>query len=1057
MRSFMKHITAKALFIFFLLSTIIYGQFGKNKVQYKEFDWYYIQTDHFDIYFTQDGGTLAEFTSKVAENALAYIERSFKYRINNRITLIIYNSQNDFQETNVIDQYLSEGIEGFTELFKNRVVVQFQGSYKKFRHLIHHELVHAVMNDMFYGGTLQNIISNNININIPIWFSEGMAEYQALGWDIDTDMFIRDAAINEYLPDIQRLDGYFAYRGGQSVFYYIERKYGKEKIGELISKIRNAGNVDAGFKDAIGLTIEELNERWRKEIKRIYWPDVAKRKDPDDFAKRLTDTKKDGGSYNTSPAISPQGDKIAFLSNRDYYFDLYIMDATEGKILKKLVKGNRTADFEELNILTPSLSWSPDGKKIALGAKSGGYDVIYLIDIESEDRETISLNLEGVKSVTWSPDGNSLAFIGHTAKQSDLYLYDLRTNQLQNLTDDIFSDSDPAWASDGSKIFFSSDRTDLISKETLPDTFKIYRHNYNQLDIYSFSLNDRKIDRITSLPNSDETSPIVSPDGKELLFISDMNGINNIYLMRLSRNGSDENSNTIFPITNSLNGLYQLSASKDGKKLAFSTLYQSAFNIFLLNNPFEIKLDEPKLEPTLFISSLMKGSSLGQFIEPDSSNADQKSLNDSISVVVGNIVDTSKVYGDSVEIDFSNYVFGTDFNLPKDTTQPDNSKFSLVNNLDKQGNYKVNKYKITFSPDIIYANAGFSSLYGLQGTTVISFSDVLGNHRLIGVTSLQIDLKNSDYGLAYYYLPERIDYGIEAFHTARFVYLSRGLFSDLIRFRNFGVVGSLSYPLNRFYRFEGGLSWLNLSQENLDNPLEPIDKVSYLIPSLAFVHDNVLWGYTAPVDGSRYRLDLYGNPGLSDKRLSFYSVLGDYRKYFRFWTDYSFVFRYAGGFSAGANPQRFFIGGTENWINRSFATTDIPLESVSDFAFLTAALPLRGFDYAQAIGTRYSLVNMEFRFPLIRYLVTGALPILFRNILGVAFIDAGAAWTKDKKLKLFERNIHDNVVTKDLLMGTGVGARLYFLYFLLRFDVAWAYNVEGFSQPKFYLSLGADF
>jgi hypothetical protein len=58
---------------------------------------------------------------------------------------------------------------------------------------------------------------------------------------------------------------------------------------------------------------------------------------------------------------------------------------------------------------------------------------------------------------------------------------------------------------------------------------------------------------------------------------------------------------------------------------------------------------------------------------------------------------------------------------------------------------------------------------------------------------------------------------------------------------------------------------------------------------------------------------------------------------------------------------------------------------------------------------------------------------------------------------LFKRDISNNLVTDDLLMGTGVGARVFFLYFLLRFDVAWAYNIEGFSSPKFYFSIGADF
>ena len=172
------------------------------------------------------------------------------------------------------------------------------------------------------------------------------------------------------------------------------------------------------------------------------------------------------------------------------------------------------------------------------------------------------------------------------------------------------------------------------------------------------------------------------------------------------------------------------------------------------------------------------------------------------------------------------------FILQEDTAKKADSTFTLNDNLDSKGNYKVNKYKITFSPDIVYANAGYSSLYGLLGTTVISFSDVLGNHRLIGQTSLQIDLKNSDYGLAYYYLPERINYGIEAFHTARFVFLYNGLGDELYRFRNYGAVLSMSYPLNRFYRLDAGLSWLNVTKENLDNSDVPSEKASFLVPAV---------------------------------------------------------------------------------------------------------------------------------------------------------------------------------------------------------------------------------
>ncbi len=1051
-----------SLLLFTLSQVCLYAQFGQNKVQYKDFTWYYIQTDHFDIYFSSKGTRLAEFTAKEAENALKSIENSFNYKINNRITIIIYNSTNDFQETNVTDQYLSEGIEGFTEMFKNRVVVQFMGSYPEFRHLIHHELTHAVMNDYFYGGSLQNIITNNISLSLPQWFNEGMAEYQSLGWDINTDMFIRDAIINEYLPDINQLRGYLAYRGGESVFHYIDEKYGKEKIGELMHKIKSTGSLEAGLKSSIGISLKELNERWKKHLKQVYWPDISLRKDPDEFAKKLTDPEEGGGFYNTSPAISPQGDKIAFISNRNYYFDVFIMSAIDGKIIKRLVKGNRSPDFEQLNVVTPGLSWSPDGTKIALVAKSDGDDIIYIIDVNSEDKETLTMHLEGVKSVAWSPDGKYLAFIGHTATQSDLYLYNFDSRQTINLTNDIFTDNDPSWSMDSKEIYFSSDRKNYLANPAVADTFNIYKFDNNHSDIYSISIASKKITRITNLPGSNQISPVVGPDDKSILFISDMNGINNIYKKEIVPAKNDSLKSIVDlpfkPITNSLNGLYQLSSSKDGKKLVFSTLYKGSYNLYLMSNPFEIKLDTNKLIPTVFISSLHRKETM---LNEVSSNI--ISPVDSVQVVIqdttGNLNEKSaSVYGDSIQIDFNNYVFGSTDKLK--STSPDTSnsyKFKLADNLDKNGDYKVNRYKITFTPDIVYANAGYSTLYGLLGTTVLSFSDILGNYRLIGQTSLQIDLKNSDYGLAFYYLKQRLNYGIEGFHTARFVYLNRSFGTDLYRFRNFGAVISASYPLNMFYRLETGLSWLNVTMENLDFPAESAQTASYVVPTISFIHDNTLWGFTAPIDGTRYRFDLMANPGIVDKNLSFYSFLGDYRTYFRFWDYYAFAVRFSYGYSWGTNPQRFFLGGMDNWINRSFATTSIPLNSPTDFAFLTAALPLRGYDYAAEIGSKYGLLNMELRFPLIRYLVTGPLPLLFSNIMGSAFVDAGSAWNSNKDLRLFGKDAQNHFITNDLLVGTGFGARTYFLYFILRFDVGWAYNFQNFTKPKFYISLGTDF
>ncbi len=1043
-----------------LLSASVFGQFGKNKIHIKDYDWYYIQTKHFDIYFSQDGETLTEFTAKSAEDAIASIQNTLNYKLKNRVTIIIYNSQNAFQETNVIDQYLSEGIQGFTELFKNRVVIQFTGSYKQYRHLIHHELTHAVMNDMFYGGSIQNIISNNISLQFPLWFSEGLAEYEALGWDVDTDMFIRDAAVNEYLPEISRLDGYFAYRGGQSVFYYIANKYGKEKIGELVNKIKGIGNVEEGIKATLGIDTKELGERWKKDIKKTFWPDVALRDDPEDFAKRLTDPEKDKGFYNTSPTLSPQGDKIAFISNRDYYWGLYIMDALTGNTIERIIEGNQIPDFEELNIITPGLTWSPDGTKIAISAKRSGFDAIYIFDEESGDREILNINFDAVESVIWSDDGKYLAFIGQNARQSDLYTYNFETKEIKNLTNDIFSDFDPSWSHDDKEIDFSSDRGDNMDGKHLPDDFRISQHNYSQKDIYKFVLSENKVIRITDLPLSDETSPREEANGENLILISDLNGINNIYIKRISSSSSDGSviNTPLKPITNSINGLYQLSLSKDTKKLVFSSLYESVFNIFMLDNPFEPKTGLNTLQPTLFFTKLEELRSKKSEVKEVVSETNQNNVlpnDDEIKIFTGDVIEMDSS-SHITERDFSNFVFGVQ-DSTKEKVFANDSLFIPKDNLDNNGNYKVNKYKITFGPDLVYANAGYSTFYGLIGTTVLSFSDVLGDHRLVGVTGLQVDLKNSDYGLAYYYLGGRIDFGLQGFHTARFVNLVRGNYIDLYRYRSYGASLSASLPLNRFYRFEGGMSWLNVKGENLNDLTVPSEEASFIVPSLAFVHDNVMWGYTSPIQGTRYRFDVYGNPGFGNTKLSFYTLSGDYRTYLRFWTDYSFVMRFSGGYSGGPNAQRFFLGGIENWINRSFATSEIPIESTSDYAFLTAVLPMRGFNYSEQIGSKYFLMNYELRFPLIRYLVPGPLPILFSNILGVAYIDIGSAWNNTGKLQFFNKDQNGNIVSNDLLMGTGVGTRVYFLYFLLRFDVAWAYNADKFAKPIFYFSIGADF
>lgn len=1067
---------SRIILIFAVISFIlvytgkIYPQFGKNKVQYKEFKWQFLQSKHFDVYFSQDGYELAQYTAVVAESSLVALSKNLDYNLSNRIPIIVFNSHNDFQQNNVIDEFLPEGVGGVTELFKNRVLVPFEGNYEQFRHVIHHELTHGFLNDMFYGGSIQNIISKNITLNIPLWFNEGMAEVQSLnGLDKATDIFIRDAILSNYLPPIDYNDGYLAYRGGQSFFAFLNDQFGDYKLGELMSNIRGLGDLDEAFKETYKMNIERLSEKWIKELKKEHYPEIATREDIKDFAKMLTNHMKDGGSYNISPVISPKGDKFAFISNRSDFFSVYLADVNTGMILDKIIEGNNTNNFEELQVLTPGLTWSPDGRKLAISVKAGDKDAIFIIDAKSGDESRLPIELNSISNVKWSPDPDKIAFIGTTSDHSDLYTYNIKTGKIRNLTDDVFSDYNPSWTPDGRYIYFSSDRAQYTTKEGVPPGFKMYKHDPRYRDVYKIDVETGRMERVTNTYDVKNSYVNFSEDGKKLLYVSDRNGISNIYCGQFDSSGAY----TERPITNSLNSIDQISLSKDGKKLLFVSLNEGGYDIFSLDNPFDRKINIDTLPLTQYEKKREQSVSYALAMDTTVNKTDTTGIGqdingkDSLNIALVNDSlktkkdsDTLKIYGSDIKIKLKDIgskktdIYGTD------SLYANNSNFRIENNTNEDGSFKANNYKIRFTPDLVYGNAIYSSYYGVQGVAQISLSDMLGNHRITLLTSMVIDLKNSDYAVAYQYMPKRIDYGFEMYHTARFVLYDRGLGTgnQLYRYRTIGGNVNLSYPINRFNRVDGGIALMSITRENLDDETEPLQRKYLTVPSLSYVHDNTLFGYLYPEKGTRYNITALASPRLGSKSSEFYSLIADFRKYFKIGEGYSFAMRLTGGASFGKNPQRFYLGGTDNWINWNFENSTVPFgESIDNFAFASLVTPLRGFNYNAQNGSKYALYNMELRFPIFRYLILGALPLGFQNIMGNIFLDAGSAWNDTKKLQLMNKSNDGNVETKDLLMAPGFGMRIVLFGFPVRMDVAWQYNLQRFTSPLYMFSLGLDY
>jgi len=1021
-------------------------EYGKNKVQYQLLDWSYTQSKHFDVYYYSNNKKLAEFTADVAESSYVSLHKDFRFEIRNRIPIVVYSGHNAFEQTNITYDLIEESVGGFTEIFKDRVVIPFQGSYKDYRHVLHHELTHAVMFQTFYGGGgVGSMVMGMARFQLPLWLAEGLAEYESLGWDSKSDMFMRDATINNYVPPIEQMYGFMVYKGGQSLLNYIAEKYGSPKVGEILGKIRISRNVDQGIKQAIGIDVEELSKRWHKYLEKTYWPDVQDRTEPADISKRMTDHEKKRHFLNGSPALSPKGDRLAYISDRSDYSDIYLMSTIDGKNLGKLVQGERSNLFEEMHWTRPGMDWSPDGNKIVFAAKAGGKDALYILDVGKKSiAASHAFDLDGIYSPKWSPDGNRIVFMGLKGNESDIYIFSLSDQKLDKLTNDIFSDMDPAWSPDGREIVFVSDRGDSLGP--VQEGFKIRSHSYQQLDLYVEQVDTKSLTRITN-DAADEASPLFGPNGKKILFVSDQNGIDNIFIL-------NRDSHETIPVTNLLTGVSQVSISKDASRLAFSSFYNGGYDIFMITNPLEARPGGIKLRQTVFFN-FKKEAEKDTLIKDENSKTTASGYNQ--------------------------FIFNDSFRRAEigEQKQVKNVFLDSTQYKDASGRYKTFPYKIKFSPDLITGGAGYSQFWGLEGSTMIMFSDILGNHQIGLYTDLFYNIQNSNFQLSYIYLPKKTDFGISAFHYAYRYYL---YFADptvagyyqygYLRDRNYGISLFVSRPLDRYRRFDFGMTGVGIDRDlvgldlnylyyyGVEMPYElgSVYKRRLLLFNLGYTNDTAVWGMTAPVNGDRAKFAFNYSPQLSKKYgLDFWTFRADVRKYLQIVKDYTLVLRFAGGASGGKKPQRFLLGGMQNWINYDYQELPGEFFTEDNFYFSTIETPLRGYRYYDKIGTHFALANVEFRFPLIRYLILGLLPIGFQDVRGALFMDVGSAWNNNKAFKPIGTNSGGSAQLKDLAAGYGFGVRMNLGYFILRYDLAWATDLVSSKHPINYFSLGAEF
>ena len=535
-----------------MLELILLTYFGKNKIQYKDFDWKIAQSEHFKVFYYDGGEYLKDFAIAVLEEAFEEYKTIMPRIPRDKIPVIIYNSAEDFRQTNVIFDLIDEGVGGFTEVFKNRIVVPFFNSYEDFKHVLRHELVHAFQYEAL--STTGSLLSNVGRI--PHRDMEGMAEYVSNGCDITGETFIRDLVLNDLIVPVENLSyygGYLIYKQGQAIYYFIEKEYSRTKLKEFISNALMMYDLNNAIRRTFNMSIEEFSRKFNIFLKERYYPDLREFKLPSNIV-RITNSRKGQGYFNIAPAIDPDANKIVFISDRSDYSDIYISTIT-GSSQKRIISGQTKPDLENLHLLSARISFSNDGNYFTFIARGKGYDIIYISDTKGKIIRKIELKkLDGANYPKFSKDDKFIAFIGLKDGKQDVYLYNLKTNVLRRLTNDYFNDLFPTFDEEGN-IYFISDRNESI-------------YNFGNYAVFKYDIKNDSIYQIT--PYFGKIHYFDLRNGNPVLSL-EHKGTINVF---------EYKNNKLYILTNFPSAVYSFSFDKTGEKMVINLQYEGAREIF---------------------------------------------------------------------------------------------------------------------------------------------------------------------------------------------------------------------------------------------------------------------------------------------------------------------------------------------------------------------------------------------------------------------------------------------------------------------------------------------
>ncbi len=1004
---------AKSLILFFLisLSFLSYSQyFGQNRPIYKTFNFKVHQSPHFEIYHYFENDSVVQELAQSAEQWYHMHQQVFGDTIKERNPIIIYKNHADFQQTTAIMGTVGVGTGGVTEALKNRVIMPVTEGWAQTDHVLGHELVHA-----FQFNSILTKDSTNLNSlqNLPLWMVEGMAEYLSIGSvDPHTAMWMRDVVLNDNFPTLEMItrdQSYFPYRYGHAFWAFVGRTFGDSLIAPIFEETAKRG-YEVALKRYLGLSEKEFSEIWKKTYVEHFKLMMKDTVDNPSGAEIIH--KRNAGHINISPSISPDGKYVAFYSEKELFsIDLFLAETATGRTIHKLSSVIHNNEVDALNFIESAGAWSPDSEKFAFIGFSKGINKLLIVDGRQVQTEIEIPGVPAFNYPAWAPDGKSIVVSGLVNGVNNLYQYFFETQSVKRLTHDSWSNIHPSWSPDGRFIVYSTDipfPTDTVSKRTPGYCIATLDMETMEIKPYHF------------FSGASNLSPIFTPDGENVYFLSDRDGFRNLYRINLL-------SEQIFQETDILTGISGMTplapaysvASQTGK-VAYSYYFGGNYSIFIAT-------------PDDF---------LGKEVSPlmvDLSAATLPPLNRAIAGIV-------------------------DRNISGRMGQPETSVDS----------FKVVKYKPKFKLDYISnIGVGVSTGYmgtGMAGGVEMLFSDIVGANMFHVGLALNGEIYDFGGQLTYINQKNRVNWSATISHVP-YSYAFYGRNGDwvtngsnnnyvdtlfMFHYRIFeSVIGGMAqFPLSKSRRIETGgyLSWYNYrvdvhSHVYVNNIYYNYTKEKGKAPdgyalqrlNMAYVVDNSVFGLASPMDGTRQRFQVEKVFGF----VNYWGTLLDYRKYFRV-KPFSIAMRgYYYGRHGEKNLDRIYplyLG--YPWLIRGYDNAAFNKQ-------ISTGTPSIGPD--QLMGNHMALANLELRFPFTgpERLTAIKSRLLFTEL--TLFADAGLAWydKDDIKFKWQPDSLNERIP----IMSAGLSLRVnIFGMIILEPFYAIPFQLGGFKAGTFGLN-----